>query len=236
MIIGISGLSGVGKNEVSRLLVAQHGAIEVALADPLKRVAREIFGFTETQLWGPSEARNAPDERYPREHGPFENMGACPCCGGMWEQDLPQCYLTPRMVLQRIGTELGRVCYSDIWIEQCVKTAANLLGGVNVALHSSIPPAYTPQQGFHYAPGALWARAVVVPDVRFKNEILGLKKGGAKLVRVTRPGFEKPKWEHPSETEQMGVPDSEFDYLLKNDGTLQELGEKVGGMWKELSK
>ena len=34
----------------------------------MKRIARDVFGFSDEQLYGPSEMRNAPDERYPREH------------------------------------------------------------------------------------------------------------------------------------------------------------------------
>jgi hypothetical protein len=30
----------------------------------MKRFAKDVFGFSEFQLWGPSEARNGVDERY----------------------------------------------------------------------------------------------------------------------------------------------------------------------------
>lgn len=227
-MIGVSGLAGVGKDHVADLLVRDHGAVKVALADPIKRAAREIFDFTETQLWGPSSARNAPDERYPREHTWREGSALCACCGAGFSIETYEgkCFLTPRYSLQMLGSDYGRHCYPDVWIDYIVRVAKTLDAGNYT---------YTQKAGLLVQYG-FPKRAVVVPDVRFWNEVEGLKKAGAKLVRVRRVGFEKPKWDHPSETEQMGIPDSEFDYVLENDSTLEALGEKVDEMWKELSK
>ena len=68
-VIGLAGKAGSGKSTVARHLVKQYGYVEIALADAVKRIAKQLYGFTDEQLWGPSEARNAPDLRYPREHG-----------------------------------------------------------------------------------------------------------------------------------------------------------------------
>jgi hypothetical protein len=68
---------------------------------------------------------------------------------------------------------------------------------------------------------------VVITDVRFKNEIVGVHERGGKLIRVKRPGVDKAEWNHPSETEQLTIPDEDFDYVLQNDGTLEDLTEKV---------
>jgi hypothetical protein len=228
MIIALSGLSGVGKDSIADILVRNHGFCKLALADQIKRMARDAFGFTDEQMFGPSESRNAPDPRYPRQHI-SDGHHKCLCCGfeapsrSISDEGYPKCYLTPRYALQTLGTEYGRNCYPDVWVEYAVRVVRELLEGGFVysakkGLESEYGHPSCPQ--FPY-------KGVVISDVRFKNEILGLKKAGAKLVRIRRPGYEQPKWDHPSETEQMSVPDEEFDLVINNQETLEELAENI---------
>lgn len=208
MLIGISGLAGSGKDTCADFLVRNKSFVKVALADPLKRIARDVFDFTDEQLWGPSSSRNAPDERYPREHGPSPE-GRCLCCGfgfDLYPMSLavsaPQCYLTPRYALQQLGTEWGRHCYDPVWIEYALRVADDVgrEGG-----------------------------AVVTSDLRFKNEIDAYRKAGAFLIRVVRPGagLGGSAGQHVSETEQACIPDEAFDAVIVNDGTLEELEKKI---------
>lgn len=222
MIVGISGVAGSGKGTAADFLVRNHGFVKVALADPIKRTVQDVFGFTEWQLWGPSEARNAPDTRYPRKHGPFSQMSfSCPCCrvdfNPMVEpEDWPQCYLTPRYALQQLGTEWARNCYQNVWIEYALRVAEKLAAGGY---------AYTATSGLRINLD-LGEASVVVPDLRFKNEVDAFRKAGAKLVRIVRPGA-GIAGQHVSETEQESIPDSAFDAVIVNDGTLEELELKV---------
>src|SRR6266404_2066963 len=124
MLVGLSGLAGSGKDTAADHLVAKHNFVKVSLADPLKRMCRDAFDFTDDQLWGPSEKRNAPDERYRRKptqhmlHGRDFNTTTDKCytCGAEkpWPPGLggEECfhYLTPRYALQKLGTEWGRDC------------------------------------------------------------------------------------------------------------------------------
>jgi hypothetical protein len=64
MIIGIAGAAGSGKDTVAGFISKYSSAVSIAQADPMKRFAKDVFNFTEHQLWGPSEARNGVDERY----------------------------------------------------------------------------------------------------------------------------------------------------------------------------
>lgn len=64
---------------------------------------------------------------------------------------------------------------------------------------------------------------VVIPDVRFVGEFVKLKEAGAKLVRVKRTGYEAPRWDHPSETEQTQIADEAFDHIIENRSTLDFL-------------
>lgn len=214
MIIGISGVAGAGKDTSADFLVKNHGFAKVALADKVKRLAMSTFHFTIDQLWG--SKKNDIDLRYPRDDHEFDSEGKCQCCG--WElpgdsnlNHLPeykQCYLTPRFALQRLGTEWGRTCYWNIWIDEALKIANQLLlGGY----------AYTKHLGVVEAPVSESPKGVVFSDIRFRNEVWQLKEKGHKLIRLTRsttiPGALAG---HISETEMSTIPDSDFDYVIDN--------------------
>lgn len=71
---------------------------------------------------------------------------------------------------------------------------------------------------------------VLIPDSRFPNEIDGLKQSGFNVIhlRVRRENFESPltteQQNHPSETALDHVVP---DFLIVNDGTLEDLYNKV---------
>tara|TARA_R110000868_G_scaffold400109_1_gene674275 strand:+ start:79 stop:690 length:612 start_codon:yes stop_codon:yes gene_type:complete len=120
---------------------------------------------------------------------------------------------TPRLALQLMGTEAGRnVFHQDVWVISLLNRAKG--------------------------------KDVVVTDVRFKNEINYIQQNGGVIVRVRRG--EEPEWYklaedaaagfssaimgmkdkgiHQSEWDWVG---SEFNYTIDNDGTVNELGNKV---------
>lgn len=255
MIIGISGKAGSGKDTVADFLVKERGLVKVALADPLKRICKDVFDFTDEQLWGPSADRNKPDLRYPRGfhltcgclathinkrcEGPVKwwIYGIRTYCENHandleWYRDQlfaqpepPLEYLTPRHALQQLGTNWGRDCYENTWVEYALHVAKELLEGGYVysskrGLESEYGHPQSPQ--FPYS-------GVVIPDVRFLNEIDGLRAAGAKIIKVKREGhgLQGPAGKHASETEQDAVPDDSFDYVLQNEGTLEDLHLKT---------
>lgn len=64
MILGIAGRKGSGKDTVGDYLVARHGFVRVAFADPVKRVARDLWPHLgEDQLWGAIELSLVEDVR-----------------------------------------------------------------------------------------------------------------------------------------------------------------------------
>lgn len=58
-VILLAGAAGVGKDTVGQFLADKYNAVTIGQADPLKRFAKQVFGFSDEQLWGPSEFRNA---------------------------------------------------------------------------------------------------------------------------------------------------------------------------------
>jgi hypothetical protein len=205
MIIGVSGFSGSGKDTVADTICKDPSFIKLAFADGIKRILQEVFDFTYDQLWGPSATRNKPDERYPRKDS----------------------FLTPRHALQSLGTEWGRDCYENVWVDLAIRMAKRLDG-------SSIFR-YSPTEGMIPASDfALPTKGVLITDCRFRNELEGIRAAGGKIVRVLRKGLDTPPYGHSSETEQAGIPDSFFDHVFHNDGSLEDLPLKCTVMLKEL--
>ncbi len=246
-IVGISGYANSGKDTVANFLRDDLGFQSLALADPLKRICRDVFDFTDEQLWGPSGNRNAPDTRYPRPHtwlNPDAGFEAtCACCGQTTTyrsieddvrventEDLEPCYLTPRFALQLLGTEWGRTCSPDTWVNLAIRTAKTVLSNFNAK--------YDQRRGLTFNFGESdWAQAelrekqmpsgIAIPDVRFGNEIRGIREAGGILLRVKRPraGLGAGAASHASEAEMASIPDRAFDAVLENDGTLDQLQE-----------
>lgn len=227
LILGVCGVAGSGKDTTADFLVEHRSFLKIALADPLKRIAADVYQFTRDQLWGPSEARNKPDPRYPREHGPWVD-DKCRCCGST--NSNTQCFLTPRYALQALGTEWGRVNYQDTWVDLCLRIAPRVIGRGSGY--------YTPWEGIRsrYVSDPE-VKGIVISDVRFRNEITAIQKAGGRVVRVRRPGagLKGASGLHQSEIEQLSIPDEAFDEVTQNDSTLEVLLERTLGMIQVLS-
>ena len=82
---------------------------------------------------------------------------------------------------------------------------------------------------------SLYPYPVVVTDVRRREEMEALRAAGFTLIGVRRPSTEAAALASGSRTE-VQVPSllAQADYLLLNDGTLQDLERKVGCLWRRL--
>lgn len=229
MIIGISGLSGSGKDTLADMMVKEYDFVKIGIADPMKRICKKIYDFSDEQLWGPSEKRNSIDKRYPRtEHVLSIDSTNCQVCGIDKNFINMTCYLTPRYALQILG-DWGVNCYCDTWSDIAVHTAQELLKDRKIQIY------YSHKSGLHYEadgvvtvqseigkPPPYRAKGVVIPDVRLKSDMHRLRKAKAKFIRIKRSG-KNPRWNHPSETKQLEIPDSEFDQIIINDGSESDL-------------
>jgi hypothetical protein len=221
MIIGLCGQAGSGKDTVADILVAEHGYIKIALADPLKRICRDVFWFSDEQLWGPSEKRNEPDKRYVRAKCPMhETLGMVTISNCHCE------YLTPRLALQRLGTEWGRMCYPNVWIDYALRMAVKTLSpeyhrdGVTYDARSLVTS----------APPGFRCNGVVISDVRFRNEVDAISQMvGGRVWRIERPGagLQGEAAKHQSEQEQKEIPQARYDRTLHNDQSLEYLKKLV---------
>lgn len=189
MIIGLVGFIGSGKGTVGDILVREHGYKRFAFADALKDAVAQIFlwprGLLEGDTVASREFREKVDPYWTEEFG-YE--------------------VTPRLILQRMGTEACRHGISDnIWISALKKR-----------IH-----------GYE---------DVVLSDVRFPNEIEFVQSVGGKIFWVSRgpsPTDEELSKMHVSETAWRGC---EVSAIINNDGTIEDLREKVNRVLTSLTE
>lgn len=223
-LFGLAGNMGAGKSSVAKILREQFGFLEVSQAAPMKELAAEVFGFDVDVLWGPTTERNklrkggiweAPafwDETLLmlafRKAGILTDAEShekrvIDIFNAGWE-NIEEFYrknggLTARHVLQIIGTEIGRTVRTTIWTDKAVNYCFE-----HLALNC-------PAEGVEALPGA------VISDVRFRSELLALKRNGAFVVKIVDPAAgPPPENEHISESELRGIPDFWFDSILEN--------------------
>lgn len=238
MIIAISGLTieqgirgllrrrgnaGAGKDEAAKRLVDKHRFVPLAFADPLKRFLADTFDWEEDRLWGPSENRAQEDPRYP-----------VPLLFGLPDEVAkarPQ-YLTARHALQTLGDGWGReMCCYNTWVSYAMRIAEKLKTG---------------QYYYSRAKGLVLRGSesldppnehIVITDLRYKNEAEAIRAAGGKLVRVKR-WVQKIKvpHKHRSERDLLEVHDDDFDWILHNRSTIEDLWLQVDHMVSNLPR
>ena len=180
MIIGVVGFIGAGKGTIRDILVREYGYHGFAFADALKDSVATIFMWPRGLLEGDSNASRAFRERV-----------------DVWWSHKLGYEVTPRLILQKFGTEACRNGIADnIWI---------------AALEKRI-------HGYE---------DVVISDCRFPNEINFIRSAGGVIVRVKRgddPSPEELSNMHISETAWNKY---EPDFVIHNEGTKDDLKENI---------
>ena len=189
MIIGLVGYIGSGKGTVGDILVRDHQYTKFAFADALKDATATIFTWPRGLLEGDSNASRTFREKV----DPW------------WSMKLGY-EVTPRLILQKMGTEACRHGIADnIWI---------------AALEKRI-------QGYD---------DVVISDCRFPNEIDFIRSAGGVIVRVKRgedPSPEELSKLHISETAWNSyVP----DHIIHNDKDIEGLKLGVKTLLTDIEK
>ena len=180
MIIGVVGYISSGKGTVGDILEREHGYKKFAFADALKDAVASIFVWPRGLLEGDTNASRAFRERI-----------------DPWWSHKFGYEVTPRLILQKFGTEACRNGIADnIWI---------------AALEKRI-------HGYE---------DVVITDCRFPNEIDFIRSAGGVLIRVKRgddPSPEELSKMHISETAWNSY---DPDFVIHNEGTKDDLKENV---------
>lgn len=213
MIVGVCGFIGSGKGTVGDHLVQKHGFKNMSFAKSLKDAVSVMFCWPRDLLEGDTkesrEWRETVDPWWTRKMGKK---------------------VTPRWVLQYIGTDVMRNHFADqIWIWNLEKQIYDFRG-----------------------------RDIVITDVRFPNEVSMLRSlNGGSTVWVRKK--ELPEWydlahaanndtflhapEAHDEMEKLGIHPSEWawigqpmDHMIYNDGTIADLHFKADSLVANLRK
>lgn len=156
MIIALSGKAGSGKDTVANELVKTKGFVKIAFADPIKRMAMEMFGFSKEQLWGDSDKRDMVDIRYG---------------------------FSPRHVLQKMATDFGRNLFEDVWVNTTKRAIDKLNSTISTySPYSGVNVTYTPQE----CEDMDTEKNIIITDCRFVNELNFIKKQNWLVYRVKR--------------------------------------------------
>lgn len=139
MIIGVVGFIGSGKGTAADILVKKHGFTKLSFADTVKDATAAIFGWPRHLLEGETaESRAWREEK------------------DEWWSEKTGKHITPRNMLQLMGTEVGRdMIDPNIWV-------------------------YSLERRLELYPN------VVIADVRFPNEIKFIQSKGGFVIRVKR--------------------------------------------------
>jgi hypothetical protein len=139
MIIGVVGFIGSGKGTVADILVQKHNFTKLSFADTVKDATAAIFGWPRALLEGDTDESRAWREEKDE-----------------WWSEKTGKHITPRNMLQLMGTEVGRdMIDSNIWV-------------------------YSLERRLELYPN------VVIADVRFPNEIKFIQSKGGFVIRVKR--------------------------------------------------
>lgn len=148
-IIVLLGFIGSGKNATAEFLIKKYGYTSLSFADSLKDTCCAVFGWSRHMIEGDTD-----ESRLWREQ-----------VDTFWSKKLEIPNFTPRMALQKIGTDLFRNHFNqDIWVHNVERKLDSLPKNTNL----------------------------VIVDARYSNEIeLGLQYH-AKVIRVKRG--DDPTW------------------------------------------
>lgn len=128
-IIGIAGRARSGKDTVAEFILASIGGYRYSFADPIRAMLVPLGVDMTDPYW---QARK--------------------------EEVIPALGVSPRRMMQTLGTEWGRqLIHSDLWLLMAQQRLIN------------------------HGPG------MIIPDVRFENEAAWVRRHGGMIIHILRP-------------------------------------------------
>ncbi|QIG57925.1 deoxynucleoside monophosphate kinase [Microbacterium phage PauloDiaboli] len=207
-IIGIGGKLASGKDAISDYLVENHGWVKIGMSDALAEALYVLDPYVPIHLPDPATGKGLRNflsrflDRKKRtvEIADFQRYSDLFDEVGYVEAKTNE---EVRRLLQKLGTEVGRKIISEsVWTDIIVRRA---------------------KEAAKTAPG------VIITGIRYPNE-LGMitDELDGELWWVVRPSLQAgSNSEHSSEN---SVRETDFDRTIRNDGTLDELYQKVSAI------
>lgn len=187
-IIGLCGFKGSGKDTVADMLVNTSNYKKIAFADFIRNAAKELFDWDDSSF--DANNKEKVDE--------------------YWN-------VTPRKILQELGTEFLRIHCKDI-----LSTEFELPNGEkhNATFHiKRINKDVIKLLNSNN-------KNIIFSDIRFQDELDYIKKLGGTIIKVVRPSLSNNEFsQHVSEQNIDKL--QNIDYELVNEHNLQHLYKKT---------
>lgn len=232
-IIAVSGKMQSGKNTVASIInkLTNNKYKEKAFADKLKDIVCLLTGCTREQLEDQEFKNKELGEEWWYYYYDIGGRKLYPYLEYKDNEDYNTFLFkhTYRSLLQQIGTDLFRnQLHENVWINSLISGYKK-----NVLSHYKLRESgreYFDEDPIYKHPN--W----IITDMRFPNELKAIKDRGGISIRVKRSipkeqdvnqsllGAVSNYKEHPSET---ALDEAVFDYEINNDGTIEELIERV---------
>lgn len=224
MIIGFGGRFKSGKDTAGEILVNEFNFVRYAFADNLKQMCMEVFNLISEQVY--DEELKFKDFKKPiilnSEHinkiinwveevndwsiHSEETHHLAQLLDDGNGRPADITFYNPRQLLQFVGSEILRDC-------------------IHTDFHALVLKNQIEKDK---------AEKAVITDMRFSNERWAVSGWGGKKVLVKRPTKENQKESsHKSET-SLGD-DSEYDFIITNDSTLESYRNKIIKLVKDLN-
>lgn len=185
-IVGIAGRKRHGKDTGANYL-REGGFTATALADPCKQIVMDLYGLTWDQVYGSDAEKEAVDLRWG---------------------------LSPRRIMQLMGTGVGRLIHPETWIRKCLENIRAGQEGHPHVVRDDVRRCFRTRN----TPTTAW----VISDIRFPNEAAHVRAAGGVVIKVVRPGMP----DTDTDESETSVDLVEADHIIDNDGSLEDLRKK----------
>lgn len=205
-LILLAGRKGVGKSTAAdflteRLFERTNRAVRKSFARKLKEIAA-LIGIPIQYSTGSFEDKSRPTQ-FKWEEMSQHLKSRYPDKSGV---------MSVRDVLQVFGSDVIRDCFcEEVWVKSLM---AEMQGEIS---HYKTSPGWEFLTNLYY----------IVDDCRMKNEVINFDGFDRTIkIKIVRPSMGSADT-HKSETELESVPDFRWDYIINNDGTLEQYIAKV---------
>jgi hypothetical protein len=168
-------------------------------------------------------ARSVTDDGYPDKVSAYLSLHNW--LAWLREQRLAAGTISPRIVLQTLGTEWGRKLDPLLWARH---------------LHQVIVPGLRDGRAYDRECGLFGRQekcpGVIIPDHRFANEVDETNAHDGYMIKIVRPaiaGQEVGLEKHPSEVEQESIPDAAFHHIFIMPEGLDKVAQQFQEMMEE---
>jgi hypothetical protein len=216
MIIGISGRMGSGKNTVGdiieKICLTNEGPVfeQRSFAGKLKQIASLLTGI-DVEKFEDQEFKKSllGDEWGTVKENPLNSIP-------VFEDVQFNHLMSVRELLQKLGTEAMRDgLHENVWVNALFADykakwvpTGDAIEEDEVSLEKEYPN---------------W----IITDMRFPNELEAIELREGVTIRVVRPDMHSLQAMVPTHASETALDDATFDYEIINDGTIEDLIEKV---------